>query len=161
MTLMHGQGRMAKDFYQQTIELGRRQGFTDRQVAPPVAVLDAIMGRCEEAQKEKSIPGLLLCGDPVGAQLLDELDAKNPPQNPNTVNRLFRRGEFQEILKHKGRNWGPFYSLSYLGLARAAAKAGDVPKAKKAYQDFLALWKDADEDAPRLVQAKKELAALR
>jgi hypothetical protein len=33
-------------------------------------------------------------------------------------------------------------------------------KAKAAYQDFLALWKDADPDIPLLQQAKAEYARL-
>ena len=32
--------------------------------------------------------------------------------------------------------------------------------ARAAYQDFLALWKDADKDAPFLKQATEELADL-
>ena len=76
--------------------------------------------------------------------------------NPDIAERLYRRGEFQKILDHKGRNWGPYYSLAYLGLARASAHAGDIAKAKHAYQNFLALWKDADKDAPFLKQASEE-----
>jgi hypothetical protein len=45
-------------------------------------------------------------------------------------------------------------------LARAYALAGDSAKAKTAYQDFLALWKDADPDIPVLKQAKAEYAKL-
>ena len=77
--------------------------------------------------------------------------------------------EFEKILDHKGANWGSawqhpywgqFYSLSYLGLARGSALAGDPAKAGKAYQDFLTLWKDADLDIPILKQAKAEYAKL-
>jgi eukaryotic-like serine/threonine-protein kinase len=77
--------------------------------------------------------------------------------------------EFKKILDHKGANWGStwqrpywgqFYSLSYLGLARGSVLAGDPAKAVKAYQDFLALWKDADPDIPILKQAKAEYAKL-
>jgi len=68
--------------------------------------------------------------------------------------------EFQRILDHKGAYWGPNYPLAYVGLARAATLAGDTAKAKKAYQDFLALWKDADPDLPILAEARKEYAAL-
>jgi tetratricopeptide (TPR) repeat protein len=77
--------------------------------------------------------------------------------------------EFEKILDHKGANWGSawqhpywgqFYSLSYLGLARASALAGDTAKARKAFQDFFALWKDADPDIPILMQAKAEFAKL-
>jgi predicted Zn-dependent protease len=68
--------------------------------------------------------------------------------------------EFQKILDRKGANWGPFYPLSYVGLARAAKLAGDSSRASKAYQDFLALWKDADPDIPILKEAKAEYAKL-
>jgi eukaryotic-like serine/threonine-protein kinase len=37
----------------------------------------------------------------------------------------------------------------------------DDAKAKNAYQDFLTLWKNADEDLPVLKQAKAEYASLR
>ena len=79
-------------------------------------------------------------------------------------------GEFQKVVDHKGAswgstwlypNWGLYYSVSYVGLARAFALAGDTAKAKNAYQDFFALWKDADKDIPILIQARKEFAALR
>jgi hypothetical protein len=48
--------------------------------------------------------------------------------------------------------------LARLGLARAAALAGDITKSRRAYQDFLALWKDADPDMPILIQARAEYA---
>jgi eukaryotic-like serine/threonine-protein kinase len=69
--------------------------------------------------------------------------------------------EFQKILDHKGANWGAYYPLSYVGLARAAALAGDTTRGRKAYQDFLALWKDADLGLPILTEAKAEYAKLK
>jgi hypothetical protein len=38
--------------------------------------------------------------------------------------------------------------------------SGDSAKSRKAYRDFLALWKDADPDIPILKQAKAEYARL-
>jgi hypothetical protein len=38
--------------------------------------------------------------------------------------------------------------------------SGDPSKAKTAYQDFLTLWKDADEDIPILKDARAEYAKL-
>jgi eukaryotic-like serine/threonine-protein kinase len=38
---------------------------------------------------------------------------------------------------------------------------GDTAKAKAAYQDFLALWEDADTNIPVLVAAKAEYAKLK
>ena len=47
------------------------------------------------------------------------------------------------------------------GLARAAALSGDTTKARKAYQDFFALWKDADPDIPVLQEARREYEKLK
>ncbi len=70
-------------------------------------------------------------------------------------------GEFQKILDHRVvASNAPVFSLSHLGMARASAMAGDVPKARKYYQDFLALWKDADPDIPLLKEAKTEYARI-
>jgi Tfp pilus assembly protein PilF len=69
--------------------------------------------------------------------------------------------EFQKILDHRGIMVGdPVSAVAYLGLARAYAIEGDTAKAKAAYEDFLALWKDADPDIPILKQAKAEYAKL-
>ena len=92
--------------------------------------------------------------------------------------------EYQKILDHRGIDpTSPLYTLARLGLARAYALQGGVgaglvpappghpqgaplqpnalAKARTAYQDFLALWKDADPDIPILKQAKEEYEKLR
>ena len=70
--------------------------------------------------------------------------------------------EFQKFLDHRGVTLNfPLGALSHLGLARAYAMQGDTGKARAAYQDFLALWKDADPDIPILKEAKAEYAKLR
>ena len=69
--------------------------------------------------------------------------------------------EFQTILDNRG--WqitSPLYPLAQLGLARAAVLQGNTAKARKAYQDFFVLWKDADEDTPILIEAKREYDQL-
>jgi tetratricopeptide (TPR) repeat protein len=68
--------------------------------------------------------------------------------------------EFQKILDHRGANWGPLYPLSYVGLARGATQAGDAKRARKAYENFFELWKDADAGVPILIQARKEYVNL-
>jgi DNA-binding winged helix-turn-helix (wHTH) protein/tetratricopeptide (TPR) repeat protein len=72
--------------------------------------------------------------------------------------------EFKKIIEHP---WiaqtfppGPG-ALPHLGLARAYALQGDTNRARAAYQDFLALWKDADPDIPILQEAKTEYAKLK
>jgi Tfp pilus assembly protein PilF len=70
--------------------------------------------------------------------------------------------EFKKIIDNPGvETYSPAHTLAHLGLGRAAALAGDTASARKSYQDFFALWKDADQDLPVLVQAKKEYEALR
>ena len=70
--------------------------------------------------------------------------------------------EFHKILDHRGEApLSALYPLAHLGLARASALAGDAAGSRKAYQDFLALWKDADADLPVLIEAKKEYQSLK
>jgi len=69
--------------------------------------------------------------------------------------------EFQKILDHAGIVGNePIGALAHLGLGRAYALSGDNTKAKTAYQDFFALWKNADPDVPVLTQAKSEYQKL-
>jgi tetratricopeptide (TPR) repeat protein len=70
-------------------------------------------------------------------------------------------GEFQKILDHAGVVGNePIGALAHLGLARAYSLSGDFVKARTAYQDFFALWKNADPDTPILKKAKAEYAKL-
>jgi len=70
-------------------------------------------------------------------------------------------GQFQNILDHAGLVLNfPLGALAHLQLARARKLGGDTAGARTAYQDFLALWKDADPDIPILKQAKAEYARL-
>ncbi|MDP1570870.1 MAG: tetratricopeptide repeat protein [Vicinamibacterales bacterium] len=48
----------------------------------------------------------------------------------------------------------PNRSRAVLGLARAAAQAGDVEKSRQAYEQFLANWRNADPDLPELQEAR-------
>src|SRR5882724_5785779 len=69
--------------------------------------------------------------------------------------------EYQKILDHHGINpTSQLYYLARLGSGRAYALQGDKAKAKAAYQDFFAAWKDADPDVPVLKEAKTEYAKL-
>ena len=51
-------------------------------------------------------------------------------------------------------------AMARLQLARALALSGDTVKAKRAYDDLLTLWKDADPDIPMLREARAEYARL-
>jgi eukaryotic-like serine/threonine-protein kinase len=70
--------------------------------------------------------------------------------------------EFQKILAHRGVVLNaPIAALARLGWARSVAMQGDSAKARAAYEDFFALWKDADGDIPVLMVAKAEYAKLK
>ena len=70
--------------------------------------------------------------------------------------------EFRKILDHRWiEPFSPFYVLAHLGLARASMLTGDTSTARTEYQNFFAAWKDADQDLPVLIDAKKEYEALK
>jgi hypothetical protein len=70
--------------------------------------------------------------------------------------------QFQKVLDHSGIGHGfVTASLSLLQLARAQVLMHDAGAARKSYEDFLTLWKDADPDIPVYRQAKAEYAELR
>jgi predicted Zn-dependent protease len=87
------------------------------------------------------------------------------------ANAYLRTGKAQEALKdyervrklsnHAGLGpWMQLAPLARLGQARAYTQIGDKNQSRQAYQDFLAIWKDADSDIPILKQAKAEYEKL-
>ena len=70
--------------------------------------------------------------------------------------------EFQKFRDHRtlvANN--PLFALAHLGLARSYRLSADTKKARAAYEEFFALWKDSDADIPILVNAKTEYSTLR
>jgi eukaryotic-like serine/threonine-protein kinase len=80
--------------------------------------------------------------------------------------------EFQKIIDRRtmtlitaftgtvGTELGPFWPITYVWLARANVEAGDTAAARRAYEQFFAIWKDADSGIPILKEAKAEYAKL-
>jgi tetratricopeptide (TPR) repeat protein len=70
--------------------------------------------------------------------------------------------EFQKLIDNPGLCWeyltGP---LARLQLGRAEKLMGDDAAARKSYEEFLTIWKDADADIPIYRQAKAEYAQLK
>ena len=116
------------------------------------------------------------------AQALEALEAaapyelgEPPPFQTGTLYPAYLRGqvyllahngaaaaaEFQKVLDHRGivLNF-PLGALARLQMGRAYAMSGDTNKARAAYQDFLALWKDADPDITILKEAKADYGKL-
>ena len=59
-----------------------------------------------------------------------------------------------------GVDLGPITAVALASLAKAQAAMGQTDAARKTYQKFFDLWKDADADVPLLVQAKAEFVKL-
>jgi predicted Ser/Thr protein kinase len=69
--------------------------------------------------------------------------------------------EFSRLLAHPGLAAGdPVEAAARRQLARALGLAGDKTRVRSAYQEFLSLWTDADQDIPMLMQTKAEYAKL-
>jgi serine/threonine protein kinase/Flp pilus assembly protein TadD len=70
--------------------------------------------------------------------------------------------EFQKILDHGGLVWNCWTgALAYLEMGRAYSLARDAANAKRAYSEFMNLWKEADSNLPVLQEAKGEYAKIR
>ena len=52
------------------------------------------------------------------------------------------------------------YPLAYLQQGRARILEGKIDDARRSYERFLDLWKDADSDLPILLEAQQEHAQL-
>ena len=71
-------------------------------------------------------------------------------------------GEFQRILDHRSIVLvDPMDAMARLQLARALTLASDVPRAKRAYDDFLTQGRNADADIPLFGEARVEYTRLR
>jgi eukaryotic-like serine/threonine-protein kinase len=97
---------------------------------------------------------------------IDECGSLYPAYLRGQAYLRLRRGqqaaaEFQEVLDNPGMNLNNIIgALAHLQLGRAQILVGDKAAARKAYKDFLTLWKDADSDIPIFRQAKIEYAKL-
>jgi len=70
--------------------------------------------------------------------------------------------EFQKLIDNRGvvgNCWSG--ALAHLGQGRAQALAGSKAAARTAYQEFFALWKNADANIPILKSARAEFAKLK
>jgi eukaryotic-like serine/threonine-protein kinase len=70
-------------------------------------------------------------------------------------------GEFQKLIDNPGLCLGYITGpLARLQLGRSQRLMGDEASARKSYEEFLSIWKDADPDLPVHRQAKSEYAQL-
>ena len=65
--------------------------------------------------------------------------------------------EFKKVIEHRAiEPLSPANVLAHLGLVRVVQLTGDGATSRTEYQNFFAAWKDADQDLPVLIEAKKE-----
>jgi eukaryotic-like serine/threonine-protein kinase len=70
--------------------------------------------------------------------------------------------EFQKLIDNPGMCWEFITApLARLQLGRAERLMGDNAAARKSYEEFFTIWKDADPDVPIYRQAKSEYAQLK
>jgi tetratricopeptide (TPR) repeat protein len=90
---------------------------------------------------------------PIYVRGLAYLAAKRPAE---------AAAEFLRMLDHRSIVLvDPVDAMARLQLARALALSGETMKAKNAYDDLFALWKNADPDIPILKEARAEYARFR
>jgi tetratricopeptide (TPR) repeat protein len=118
--------------------------------------------------------------NPVGAvnalQVTGKYELGGDPITLDTLYPVYLRGqaylmqwqgekasaEFQKILDHPGRiGNSPLGALAHLQFARACGLSAETARAKREYQEFLKLWKDADPDISLRREAEIEYAKLR
>src|SRR5260370_22703997 len=93
------------------------------------------------------------CMIPVYVRAEAYLEAKRGPQAV---------AEFQKLIDSRGvvgNCWSG--ALAHLGKGRAQALSGSTAASRTAYQEFFALWKDADPHIPILKSARAEFAKLK
>ncbi|HEU4768200.1 MAG TPA: tetratricopeptide repeat protein, partial [Pyrinomonadaceae bacterium] len=153
-------------------DVGRAQTLIDqaRAAMPQSTVLNSIIFPTLRAEVEKSRGN-----NAEAIQLFESVrsyDGGDAIRLDNNYSRgeLYlrqRRGheaaaEFKKIIENRGIDqFSPAHVVAHVGLARAAVINGDSGAARKSYQDFFALWRDADADLPVLVQARKEYEQLK
>jgi DNA-binding winged helix-turn-helix (wHTH) protein/tetratricopeptide (TPR) repeat protein len=69
--------------------------------------------------------------------------------------------ELQKLSDHRGLAVNnPFAPLAWVGLARAHTRTADIAQARKAYENFFEIWKDADPDLPIMSESRIEYMRL-
>ena len=68
--------------------------------------------------------------------------------------------QFKQILDRRAPSLSSTRALLPLFYGRALARTGKIQESRKAYEEFFAIYKDADAGLPILIAARKEYAAL-
>jgi len=67
---------------------------------------------------------------------------------------------FKRLVDRRAQTLNPLKPLAQLYYGRTLAKMGQTADSRSAYDEFFAVWKNADANLPILVAAKQEYARL-
>jgi tetratricopeptide (TPR) repeat protein len=122
----------------------------------PMVKALVLMNQSQPAKAIDLLDGAMVYGRANAALLYTRgLAYLQEKQGPQAVQ------EFQRVIDNRSVMVDPLASFAKLGMARGYALQGDKANSRMAYQDFLALWKDADPYIPLLKQVKAEYAAVK
>ena len=122
----------------------------------PMVKALVLMNQSQPAKAIDLLDGAMVYGRANAALLYTRgLAYLQEKQGPQAVQ------EFQRVIDNRSVMVDPLASFAKLGMARGYALQGDKANSRMAYQDFLALWKDADPNIPLLKQVKAEYAAVK
>jgi eukaryotic-like serine/threonine-protein kinase len=124
--------------------------------------IDIKQGRGPGAVEKLSVAGPLDAGDADGCAVSPLLPAYLLGNAYLVTGEGGKAGdEFRKLLDNRGMVLNsPFGALAYLGEARAYSLDGKPAEARKAYQTFFNIWKDADSSIPLLREAQTEAGRL-
>ena len=122
----------------------------------PMVKALVLMNQSQPAKAIDLLDGAMVYGRANAALLYTRgLAYLQEKQGPQAVQ------EFQRVIDNRSVMVDPLASFAKLGMARGYALQGDKANSRMAYQDFLALWKDADPNIPLLKQVRAEYAAVK
>ena len=72
----------------------------------------------------------------------------------HTINFAYTRKALAEISDMQRQGLSATTAFAYASMARVQMELGQKDEARKSYQKFFDLWKDADPDVPLLIQTR-------
>ena len=128
--------------------------------AKQMAIMEKEMAALVRLKRNEVDAAFGLLGEAVAIE--ESLDPPSGPANPLQPSHeiygeaLLEQGRPKEAAEQfeKALARMPNRSVSLLGLARSAAKLGDLTTAQRRYEELLANWRQADAELPELAEVK-------
>ena len=105
---------------------------------------------------------------------LKSFDTMPVPKDDNDIGLIYMLGvahfdhghtevaatQFKRLVNRRPQTINPLKPLAHLYYGRTLAKMSKTAESRKAYDEFFAVWKNADTNLPILIAAKQEYARL-